>query len=97
MPTRVGDLPLDTNLNGDLTVKRGDKLDNPRGGVKQSFQFKVSEGFEVLSAKVKRLADQTATQLAPAFQKTLNCSLERVSQLFSHSTLNLPLMFLKTI
>lgn len=69
MPTRVGDLPLDTNLNGDLTVKRGDKLDNPRGGVKQSFQFKVSEGFEVLSAKVKRLADQTAAQIGSSLSE----------------------------
>lgn len=56
----LGDVPTDINLHGDLTLRKGDILDNPRGGKRHLFQFKVSEGYEVLRAKVVRLANVTA-------------------------------------
>lgn len=58
----LGDVPTDVNLHGDLTLRKGDILDNPRGGKRHSFQFKVTEGYDVLKAKVARLvADATRT------------------------------------
>ena len=63
MPIRAGDLPLESNLHGDVTIKTGDILSNPRKGHKVSFQFKISEGFEVFYAKVKRLADVRAASI----------------------------------
>ena len=56
-PTAVGDLPMESNLHGELMIKKGNILDNPRGGNKHRFQFKVSEGYEgVVKVKVSQLA-----------------------------------------
>ena len=55
-PLLLGDLPLDSDLNAELNIKRGNRQDNPRGTTKAVFKFKVDDGFEVTHAKVLRAA-----------------------------------------
>ena len=60
-PIRIPEIPVDTPLMGETTIKRGDKLDNPRGGSRFPFRFQLDEGFAVLESKIKRFADEVAS------------------------------------
>ena len=83
---------MDSNLIGDLTIKKGDKLDNPRGGLKHPFQFKLAEGYAVLLAKVKRFANVAARQLGATLPDDTRLYFRRsksaVQSQFSELTLN---------
>ena len=50
-----GELPADSNLHGELTIRKGSMLDNPRGGKRHTLEFKLDEGYDVLKAKIMRL------------------------------------------
>ena len=43
-----------------MTIKRGNKVDNPRGGAHFPFKFQIDEGFAVLAQKIKRFSDEVA-------------------------------------
>ena len=51
-PNAAGNIPLDQELTGVLTVRKGDIQRNPRRGETYSITVKVSDGFEVLRARV---------------------------------------------
>ncbi|KAL3936271.1 MAG: hypothetical protein SGBAC_008379 [Bacillariaceae sp.] len=51
-PNGAGDLPLDEYLTGVLTIRKGDIERNPRRGDKRQIALKVSDGFNVLRARV---------------------------------------------
>ena len=58
----AGELPEDEYLKAALTIKKGIRLDNPRGGERREFTFKVSDGFLMLKARVQTLANQQQGQ-----------------------------------
>ena len=49
------DLPLDSDLNVKLNIKKGNRQHNPRETTKVPFKFKVSDGFDVIYVKVNRI------------------------------------------
>ena len=55
-PNGAGDLPLEQDLTGVLTIRKGDIQGNPRRGDKIPVTVKVSDGFAVLKARIDTIA-----------------------------------------
>ncbi|KAG7371845.1 hypothetical protein IV203_017987 [Nitzschia inconspicua] len=62
-PTNAaGDLPLNDDLTGVVTIKKGSIHDNPRRGTSKTVSFRVSEGLAVLKAKIQAMPSQPPLQ-----------------------------------
>ena len=61
MPIHIPEISTDSPLNGDVTIKRGDNLDNPRGGSHFPFKFQIDEVFAVLAQKIKWFSDEVTS------------------------------------
>ena len=70
----AGDLPEDEDLNATLQIKKGTVDDQPRGGPKRNFTFKVSEGFLILKAKIQTLATPLPDDFPIYFKKSKNAT-----------------------
>ena len=55
-PNGAGDLPLEQDLTGVLTIRKGDIQGNPRRGDRILVTVKVSDGFAVLKARIDTIA-----------------------------------------
>ena len=76
MPTYnvAGELPEDLDLQACLQIKTGTRNDNPRGGTRKIFSFKVSEGFLILKAKIHTHATPLAENTPIFFKKSKNAT-----------------------
>jgi len=63
----AGDLPEDTVLNGTVQFKKGERENNPRGGIKRDITFQPDLGYGVLKARVQREAAERGAD-APALR-----------------------------
>ena len=71
MPIRIPEIPTTSPLMGEVTIKRGERISNPRGGSHFPFRFQINEGFAVLSEKIKRFADEVASNSGMVVQGPL--------------------------
>ena len=69
-PAPQGDLPTDVNLQGELTIRKGDILENPRGGSRHTFQFTISEGYVVVKAKVSNFTNMRGQEVKVYFKRS---------------------------
>mmetsp|Transcript_31438 Transcript_31438/g.45837 ORF Transcript_31438/g.45837 Transcript_31438/m.45837 type:complete len:311 (-) Transcript_31438:99-1031(-) len=70
----AGDLPRDDDLNAILQIKKGTVDEQPRGGPKKNFTFKVSEGFLILKAKIHIHASPLPDDAPIFFKKSKNAT-----------------------
>ena len=70
----AGELPEDEYLKAALTIKKGIRLDNPRGGERREFTFKVSDGFLMLKARVQTLANPLPDDFQIFYKKSKNAT-----------------------
>jgi len=70
----AGDLPVDDDLKGLLTIKKGIRTDNPRGGERKTCTFKVNEGFLILKAKLQTLASPLPEDSPIYFKRSKNAT-----------------------
>jgi len=70
----AGDLPLDEELTGVLTIKNGLIQDNPRRGLMSEIAVKVSDGYAVLRARVTNIVRRrnVAEDFVLYFRRTKN-------------------------
>ena len=68
MPIRIPEIPTTSPLLGEVTIKRGERMYNPRGGSHFPFRFQIDEGFTVLLEKIKRFADEVASNSGMVIQ-----------------------------